>query len=121
MRSAIIIGFEVAPLAPRARLRCTRSGSIESSQSFVPDAMRERRGLVIAVLHRSQGSGIRRQEPGIKGQHTVLSTRYRSSANEIYTQTVACRPLAPDSCSWRLYVLFAKPYRLGDWRRARDR
>ena len=36
MRSAMMIGFEVAPVAPSARLRAISSGSTESSQSLVP-------------------------------------------------------------------------------------
>jgi hypothetical protein len=34
-----MIGFEVAPLAPFSRFDFTNGGSIESSQTFVPDAI----------------------------------------------------------------------------------
>ena len=40
----MMIGFEVAPVAPSARFLATSSGSIESSQSLVPQAIRERSG-----------------------------------------------------------------------------
>ena len=40
-----MIGLEVAPVAPAARFDRTRSGSIESSQSFVPVASRDSIGL----------------------------------------------------------------------------
>src|SRR5436190_24379974 len=46
MRSAIMIGLDVAPLAPQARLRCTSSGSIESSHSFVPQATSDSSGVM---------------------------------------------------------------------------
>jgi hypothetical protein len=45
-----MIGFEVAPLAPRARFFTTRSGSIESSQSFVPHAISDRNGELMRLL-----------------------------------------------------------------------
>ena len=38
----MMIGFEVAPVAPKARFLATSSGSIESSQIFVPLAISER-------------------------------------------------------------------------------
>ena len=40
-RSATMIGLDVAPVAPVARFDRTKSGSIESSQSFVPVASRD--------------------------------------------------------------------------------
>ena len=43
-----MIGLEVAPVAPRARLVRTRSGSTESSQSLVPEAMSDASGDVMA-------------------------------------------------------------------------
>src|SRR5690348_10886803 len=48
MRSEMMIGFEVAPVAPSARLVFTKSGSTESSQSLVPVAIRDCKGEVIA-------------------------------------------------------------------------
>src|SRR5579864_7542043 len=50
MRSETMIGLEVAPLAPQARLRATSSGSTESSHSLVPQAMRDCNGVVMALL-----------------------------------------------------------------------
>src|SRR5215212_11451110 len=44
----MIIGFDVAPVAPSARFVFTKSGSIESSQSLVPVAMRDCSGELIA-------------------------------------------------------------------------
>ena len=44
-----MIGLEVAPVAPSARLRTTRSGSIESSQSLVPHAIRDLSGDAMVV------------------------------------------------------------------------
>ena len=43
-------GASNQPVAPRARLLATRSGSTESSQSFVPAVISERSGLVIINL-----------------------------------------------------------------------
>ena len=40
-KSATIIGLEVSPVAPNCRLTRTSSGSIESSQSLVPVAIRD--------------------------------------------------------------------------------
>ena len=45
----MMIGLEVAPVAPRARLRSTRSGSIESSHSLVPLAMSDCSGLAMSM------------------------------------------------------------------------
>jgi hypothetical protein len=42
MMSETMIGFDVAPEAPRRRLLSTSFGSIESSQTFVPEAMSDR-------------------------------------------------------------------------------
>src|SRR5688572_10991948 len=44
--SETMIGLEVAPVAPSLRLDATRSGSIESSHSFVPVAMRDCRDMI---------------------------------------------------------------------------
>src|SRR5437899_178562 len=49
IRSEIIMGFEVAPVAPSARLRVTRSGSIESSHSLVPVAISDCSGVGIQI------------------------------------------------------------------------
>ena len=46
-RSATMIGLEVAPVAPAARFDRTKSGSIESSHSFVPVASSDSIGLGI--------------------------------------------------------------------------
>ena len=40
----MMIGFDVAPVAPNARLLTTKSGSTESSQSFVPAWMMDESG-----------------------------------------------------------------------------
>src|SRR5579859_2281707 len=48
MMSAMMIGLDVAPEAPRARLRATSSGSTESSHSLVPLAIRLCSGVVMA-------------------------------------------------------------------------
>jgi hypothetical protein len=45
IRSEMMIGFDVAPVAPSLRLERTRSGSIESSQTFVPEAMSDWRDM----------------------------------------------------------------------------
>src|SRR5262249_55937667 len=44
----MMIGLDVAPVAPSARLRATSSGSTESSQSFVPQAIRDWSGVVMS-------------------------------------------------------------------------
>ncbi len=46
----MMIGFDVAPVAPKARLRFTKSGSIESSQTLVPDAISVCKGVGIGQL-----------------------------------------------------------------------
>ena len=46
----MMIGLEVAPVAPRARFVATASGSMESSHSLVPQAIRDRSGLVMIVI-----------------------------------------------------------------------
>src|SRR5229473_3701799 len=46
IRSETMMGFEVAPVAPRARFFLMRSGSIESSHSLVPLAIKDFRGLM---------------------------------------------------------------------------
>ena len=46
IRSAMMIGFEVAPVAPSARLRAISSGSTESSQSLVPEATSDCSGVM---------------------------------------------------------------------------
>ncbi len=40
----MMIGFDVAPVAPSARFVFTKSGSTESSQSLVPVAISDCRG-----------------------------------------------------------------------------
>ena len=50
IRSEMMIGFDVAPVAPSARFLTTRSGSIESSQSLVPDAISDRSGELMWLL-----------------------------------------------------------------------
>ena len=50
----MMIGFDVAPVAPSARLAATRSGSTESSQSLVPQATSDSRGVMVRSLHRVQ-------------------------------------------------------------------
>src|SRR6185437_11633201 len=47
IRSEMIIGLEVAPDAPQARFSTTKSGSIESSQSLVPLAIKLFNGEVM--------------------------------------------------------------------------
>src|SRR5262245_62119244 len=46
-RSEMMIGFDVAPVAPKPRLRAISSGSTESSQSLVPEATRDCSGVMI--------------------------------------------------------------------------
>ena len=41
----MMIGLDVAPVAPQARLAATSSGSTESSHSFVPQATRDCKGV----------------------------------------------------------------------------
>ena len=48
----MMIGFEVAPVAPSARLVRTKSGSIESSQSFVPLATNDSKGVEMLATRR---------------------------------------------------------------------
>src|SRR4029450_5272283 len=50
MRSEMMIGLLVAPVAPSARFDLTRSGSIESSQSFVPLATSDWSGVISILL-----------------------------------------------------------------------
>src|SRR2546421_330288 len=57
MRSDTMMGFEVAPVAPRARLLLTRSGSMESSHSLVPVATRDFRALTGEPPARGTGDG----------------------------------------------------------------
>ena len=44
-----MIGFEVAPLAPRAKFLATKSGSMESSHSLVPLAIKDLSGELIVA------------------------------------------------------------------------
>lgn len=44
-----MVGFDVAPVTPQARLRATASGSTESNHAFVPVAISDARGVVLAV------------------------------------------------------------------------
>jgi hypothetical protein len=44
-----MIGFEVAPVAPMARLAVTSRGSTESNQSFVPAAINDCKGVSCAM------------------------------------------------------------------------
>src|SRR5947209_5550468 len=46
----MMIGLDVAPVAPQARLRATSSGSTESSQTLVPAEIRDCNGVVMMVL-----------------------------------------------------------------------
>src|SRR5690348_11853683 len=46
IRSAMIIGLEVAPVAPQARFAFTSSGSTESSHNFVPQATSDCNGVI---------------------------------------------------------------------------
>ena len=46
-KSATMMGLEVAPVAPMARSRRTKSGSTESSQSFVPVAIKDWREFMV--------------------------------------------------------------------------
>src|SRR5581483_1202869 len=50
MMSATMIGLDVAPVAPQARLRATSSGSMESSHSFVPAAMSDCNGVSVLLM-----------------------------------------------------------------------
>src|SRR5258708_5596998 len=67
MRSDTITGLDVAPVAPQARFSRTKSGSTESSHSFVPVATRDLSGAAIgtSVILRKGRLGI-----------TVFSVRY---------------------------------------------
>ena len=60
-----------SPVAPRARLRATRSGSIESSQNLVPLAMRDFNGDDMVSPARGQGlNGAKK--PQTSGQHNRI-------------------------------------------------
>src|SRR5262245_20337355 len=50
MRSEMMIGLLVAPVAPSARFAFTSSGSIESSQSLVPAATSDWSGVISFLL-----------------------------------------------------------------------
>ena len=50
IRSETMIGFDVAPVAPNLRLAATRSGSMLSSQSFVPVAISDSSGVIRLLL-----------------------------------------------------------------------
>src|SRR4030081_3697448 len=52
--SDTIIGFDVAPLAPIARFFFTSSGSIESSQTFVPVAISDLSDMSESFQKRTQ-------------------------------------------------------------------
>src|SRR5579883_951805 len=49
IRSAMMIGLEVAPVAPKARFVFTSVGSTESSHSFVPVATSDCNGVRAAI------------------------------------------------------------------------
>ena len=44
-----MMGFDVAPVAPRARLSRTKSGSMESSHNLVPDSIRDRKPVAMVI------------------------------------------------------------------------
>ena len=48
----MMIGLEVAPVAPQARLWATSSGSMESNHSFVPEAISDWSGMLMIFLRR---------------------------------------------------------------------
>src|SRR5437879_6875511 len=48
IRSAMIIGFEVAPVIPQERLRAISSGSMPSSHTFVPVAINDCIGVLMS-------------------------------------------------------------------------
>src|SRR5207244_3750973 len=50
IRSAMMIGLDVAPVPPQARCFDTSSGSIEPSHNFVPEAIRDCKGVVTINL-----------------------------------------------------------------------
>src|SRR4029450_7039344 len=50
MRSEMMIGLLVAPVAPSARFALTSSGAIESSQRLVPEATSDWSGVISLLL-----------------------------------------------------------------------
>src|SRR5262249_54994994 len=46
-KSAMMMGLDVAPVAPQARLRDTSVGSIESSHSLVPERTSDSNGVMV--------------------------------------------------------------------------
>ena len=55
----MMIGFEVAPVAPCDRFSLMRSGSTESSHSFVPDAASDCNGVMCISIERVGDSAMR--------------------------------------------------------------
>src|SRR5262245_24058780 len=66
IRSATIIGLDVAPVMPQPRLRTTSSGSTESSQTLVPVAINDCNGVMFFSRyegHRTASRGWRYSIP----------------------------------------------------------
>lgn len=87
-----MMGLEVAPVAPSARFCVTRSGSIESNQSLVPQLMRVSK----EDMKGARSVSVFLLRPKIK-QSGVVSTRRGKVTSVAMTQDTRFAVLAEDA------------------------
>ncbi len=93
MMSPMMIGLDVAPVAPKARLAATSLGSTESSHSLVPQATRDCSGVRSGMV-RSCGKGAGRRPYYRKWKETesLVVTTEASAPDDAPRQTGSPAP-----------------------------